>query len=153
MVKSLTNPFLHGPPPLGSLITAAGQRLAGELDASLGAAGFADLRSAHASVFMSIDPEGSRVTDLAQRTRMTKQAAGELVRYLCGRGYLMIDADALDRRAKRVQLTERGWEAIRVGEQVIAEFDRWLDATVGAGEVARLRDVLTRIAETEPTAR
>jgi DNA-binding MarR family transcriptional regulator len=151
MVKSLTNPFLGAPTPMGSLLTAAGQRLAGELDASLRAAGFADLRSAHASIFMSIDPEGSRVTELARRTRMTKQAVGELIRYLCGRGYLAVEPDPDDRRAKRVRLTERGWEAISLGEQVIAQFDQWLDTTFGAAEIARLRQVLTRIAETGPT--
>ncbi len=153
MVKSLTNPFLNRPTPLGSLLTAAGQRCSGELDASLRAAGFADLRSAHAAVFMSIEPEGSRVTELAERTRMTKQAAGELIRYLTDRGYLTVSPDPSDRRAKQVRLTERGWEAIRLGERVIGDFDRWLDATVGAREVARLRRLLTRIAETDPTER
>ena len=108
MVKRLTNPFLGAPTPLGSLMTAAGQRLASELDAALSAAGFPDLRSAHAPVFMAIDPEGTRVTELARRTRMTKQAVGELVRYLAGRGYVTVAADPEDGRARRVSLTETG---------------------------------------------
>jgi len=81
--------------------------LSAELDASLLAAGFPDLRAAHAPVFMAIDPHGSRVIELAARTRMTKQAAGELIGYLTDRGYLEVAADPDDRRAKRVTLTPR----------------------------------------------
>jgi hypothetical protein len=65
MVKRLTNPFREWPTPLGSLLTSAGQRLSAELDDSLRAAGFADLRAAHAPVSMAIDPDGTRITDLA----------------------------------------------------------------------------------------
>jgi DNA-binding MarR family transcriptional regulator len=153
MVKSLTNPFLGRPTPLGSLLTAAGQRLSLKLDTALREAGFPDLRAAHAPVFMAIDPEGSRVTELAGRTRMTKQAVGELIRYLADRGYLTLGPDPSDGRAKRVELTARGWDAITVGEHVIDTFDRWLEQLIGAGRVVELRAVLTTIAETEPTAR
>jgi DNA-binding MarR family transcriptional regulator len=150
MVKPLTNPFRGRPTPLGSLLTAAGQRLAAELDLALSTAGFPDLRSAHAPIFMAIEPEGSRVTELAQLTKMTKQAAGELIRYLADRGYLTLAPDPADRRAKRVRLTDRGWEAIAIGERVIGDFDRWLDDLLGANRVTELRAVLTTIAETNP---
>jgi DNA-binding MarR family transcriptional regulator len=148
MVKRLTNPFRDRPTPLGSLLTSAGQRLAAELDRSLRDAGFADLRASHAPVFMAVDPEGTRITDLAERTKMTKQAVGELVRYLSARGYLEVCADETDRRAKRVALTDLGWQAIETGRRVIDDFDRWLDDSIGAAEVGRLRDALTRIIET-----
>lgn len=153
MVKRLTNPFQGRALPLGSLITAAGQRLSAELDASLRAAGFSDLRAAHAPIFMVIDPEGTRVTELAERTKMTKQAAGELIRYLAGRGYLSVAPDATDARVRRVTLTSRGWEAIRAGERVIADFDRWLEAAIGAGQIIGLRQALTRIIDTNPADR
>ncbi|HEY0240257.1 MAG TPA: MarR family transcriptional regulator [Friedmanniella sp.] len=153
MVNPLTNPFLGGPPPLGSLFTAAGQRLSAELDGALRDAGFPDLRSAHAPIFMGIAPEGSRVSDLASRARMTKQAAGELIRYLAERDYLAVSPDPSDGRAKRVELTDRGWEAIMVGERVIAGFDAWLAEQIGADEVDRLRQILITIAETGPSGR
>lgn len=153
MVKPLTNPFLDAPLPLGSVITAAGRRLSGELDEALRAAGFADLRAAHAPVFMAIAPEGSRLTDVAQRARMTKQAAGELVRHLTGRGYLTSEPDPADGRARLILLTEHGWAAITTGQQAIRRFDRWLDDLLGADQVSRLRDALTLIAESEPGTR
>lgn len=150
MVKRLINSFNEMPAPLGTLLTAAGQRLSARLDRSLAEAGFADLRSAHAVVFMSVAAEGSRVTELAERARMTKQAVGELIRYLVERGYLVTAADPGDGRAKRVQLTDRGWAAIDLGQQVIADFDQWLEDAVGARAVRQLREVLTAIAQIDP---
>lgn len=153
MVKPLTNPFRSRPTPLGSLVTAAGQRLSAELDGALRDAGLADLRAAHAPIFMTIDPGGTRVSELARRTRMTKQAVGELIRYLTRQGYLVVAQDPRDRRVRTVTLTERGWQAIEVGQHVITAFDDWLDQSVGAAEVQQLRSLLTRIAETDPTSR
>lgn len=153
MVKHLTNPFSDSPIPLGSLLSAAGQRVANELDLALHAAGFSDLRSSHAPIFMGVASEGTRLTDLARHARMTKQAAGELVRYLAERGYLEIASDPSDRRAKRVFLTDKGWTVITVGEKVIADFDRWLQQLIGVGQLNELRQILTVIAETSPSAR
>ncbi len=142
------NPFLGRPTPLGSLLTAAGQRLAQELNTALADAGYPDLRAAHAPVFMAIDPDGTRVTELAERTRMTKQAVGELVRRLEDRGYVAVTADPADARVRRVRLTDHGWQALATGERVIAEFDRWLETSIGAQQVTRLRSTLTAIADT-----
>jgi DNA-binding MarR family transcriptional regulator len=63
---------------------------------------------------MAVDATGTRVTELAERTKMTKQAVGELVSYLTQHGYVSIAPDATDRRAKQILLTARGWEAIEV---------------------------------------
>jgi DNA-binding MarR family transcriptional regulator len=142
------NPFLGRPTPLGSLLTAAGQRLAQELNTALAEAGYPDLRAAHAPVFMAIDPVGTRVTELAERTKMSKQAVGELVRRLEGQGYVEVAPDPSDARVRRVRLTDDGWRAIAAGERVIDEFDRWLEASLGADQVARLRSTLTAIADT-----
>lgn len=153
MVKSLTNPFRSRPVPLGTLLAAAHQRLATQLDTSLGAAGFDDLRSSHAAIFMAIDGEGSRLTEVAHRVKMTKQAAGELVAHLVERGYLTVTPDPSDRRAKIIQFTRQGWSAISEGERVITNFDSWLQAAVGAAAVTTLRETLVRISETAPGSR
>jgi DNA-binding MarR family transcriptional regulator len=150
MVKRLTNPLRGRPTPLGSLLNAAGQRLGAELDAALREAGFDDLRAAHAPLFVAIDAGGSRVTELAERSAMSKQAVGELIRHLAARGYVTVDVDPDDRRAKRVTLTERGWRALHLGTAVIDEYDDWLAATVGADQVDALRAALDRIISTPP---
>lgn len=148
MVKPLTNPFVDGPVPLGTLVTTAGRRITSQLDEGLRAAGFPDVRAAHAPLFMAIDADGTNVTTLASRTRMTKQAVGELIRYLDDRGYLRAAADPRDKRVRLVRLTERGWAALEAGQRVVADFDTWLAGELGADEVTRLRAALELIAGT-----
>jgi len=145
MVKSLTNPLADRPPTLGNLLSTAARTLAAELDAGLAAAGFTDLRAAHAPVFQVIDPEGTRLIDLAARAGMTKQAMGELVRYLEVRGYVEVAPDPTDRRARLVRLTPLGGSVLEAGLDVVVRFDAHLDAIIGAAEVVRLREVLMKI--------
>jgi DNA-binding MarR family transcriptional regulator len=52
------------------------------------AAGYTDLRPGHGCVFGTIDPEGSRLTDLAERAGMTKQTVGEVTSDLENLGYV-----------------------------------------------------------------
>lgn len=146
IVKSRTNLLQDRQPPLGNLMSAAARRLAAELDAGLESAGFNDLSAAYAPIFQTIDPEGNRHSELAERTGMSKQAMGELVRHLSNRGYASIETDVTDRRAKVVTLTDKGWEAVAAGARIIDEFDARLNKALGAEEVSRLRSVLKDIA-------
>ncbi|MGH3360014.1 MAG: MarR family winged helix-turn-helix transcriptional regulator [Nocardioidaceae bacterium] len=145
MVKRRTNPLADRPIPLGNLLSAATRTLVARLDSGLAEAGFTDLRAAHAPVLQAIDGDGSRMTDLAERASMTKQAMRELVAYLEAHGYVAIGPHPDDGRAKLVTLTARGWAAIDVGVGIIDTFDAWLDDNVGRDTVVRLRETLERI--------
>ena len=149
MVKRLTNPLLDRDLPLGSLMSAAGARLAARLDVALRDAGFADLRAAHAAPFMVIDVEGTRSSQLAVRAQMTKQAMGELVAHLVERGYLETVPDPSDGRARLVRPTARGWKAVDAGVRVIDAFDAWLEDQLGRDGVPLLRRNLNLILEAE----
>ena len=67
---------------LGALLRLPYQALARRLYREIAENGFPDVRPAHGSVFRHILPEGSRVTDLAERAGMTKQSMSYLVEYL-----------------------------------------------------------------------
>jgi DNA-binding MarR family transcriptional regulator len=67
---------------LGILLRQPLRALLAELNEGMVAAGYADLRPAHSAVFMNLDAQGTRITDLAERAQMTKQSMGALVRYL-----------------------------------------------------------------------
>lgn len=145
MVKRRTNPLVDRPIPLGTLLSAATRTLVARLDAGLAEAGFPDVRAAHAPVLQAIDGQGSRMTDLAERAAMTKQAMRELVQYLEAHGYLEVGPHPDDGRAKLVRLTARGWAVIDVGVGIIDTFDSWLDDAVGHDGVVRLRATLEQI--------
>ncbi|MGO9822003.1 MAG: MarR family winged helix-turn-helix transcriptional regulator [Solirubrobacteraceae bacterium] len=106
---------------------------------------FSDLRSTHGCVFGNIDPAGSRLTELAERARMTKQSVGEVTTDLEQRGYVERVPDPADGRAKIIRLTERGHEAQTLGFELIAEIEREWGERIGEERVAALRDALEAV--------
>jgi len=135
--------------PLGVLLSAAERALSVELEEGLHAAGYHDLRAAHAQVFFAIGAEGSRLTDLAGRAGMTKQAMGELVRYLEQHAYLEVEPDTRDRRAKLIRPTPRGWSAHETSISLLADSDRRLAERLGDQALRDLRAQLRRIGQGE----
>jgi DNA-binding MarR family transcriptional regulator len=106
---------------------------------------FSDIRITHGCVFGNIDPEGTRLTDLAERAFMTKQSVGEVVSDLEQRGYVERVPDPSDGRAKIIRLTGRGQEAMAVGRKLIDEIEQEWAERFGAEQVAALRDALEAI--------
>lgn len=130
---------------IGALLRTPYQHLAREVYDELGRCGHSEVRQAHSVVFRYILPEGSRITDLAEQAGMTKQSMASLVEHLRKHGYLRIDPDPADGRAKRVVLTERGravqQEAMRLSRKVE---QRWA-AFLGAEDMGSLRALLERL--------
>uniref|UniRef100_UPI002458087B MarR family winged helix-turn-helix transcriptional regulator n=1 Tax=Nocardia farcinica TaxID=37329 RepID=UPI002458087B len=58
------------------------------------------LRPAHFAVFRYLDPEGSRITALAEAAGMTQQSMGELVTHLAACGYVERRVDPADPPAR-----------------------------------------------------
>jgi DNA-binding MarR family transcriptional regulator len=138
--------------PLGVLLSAAERALAAELEEGLRSAGYHDLRAAHAQVFAAIDAQGSRLTDLAGRAGMTKQAMGELVRYLEQHDYLHVEPDSRDRRAKLIRPTARGWNAHQASIALLVDSDRRLSERLGDQGLRDLRSQLARIGHGDPAS-
>jgi DNA-binding MarR family transcriptional regulator len=133
-------------PPLIRLLRLAVDDYAADLHARLAAAGFDDIRDGHGCVFGNIDVEhGSRLTDIAERARMTKQSVGEAASDLERRGYLERVPDPTDGRVKIIRLTERGREAHRVGRRLIDEIEREWAGDHGHERLAALREALEKI--------
>jgi DNA-binding MarR family transcriptional regulator len=103
---------------------------------------YSDIRITHGCVFGNIEPDGSRLTVLAERANMTKQSVGEVATELERRGYLERVPDPGDGRAKIIRLTERGREAQALGFQIIDEIEAEWGERFGVERVAALRDAL-----------
>src|SRR5438270_7665150 len=114
----------HERPNLGILLRDPFQEVVRRVSVGLAEAGFDDLRQAHTAVFQHIAPDGSRLTDLAERAQITKQSMGYLVDYLEQRGYLERRPDPSDRRAALVCLTDRGWAQINAALAIIRTVER-----------------------------
>jgi DNA-binding MarR family transcriptional regulator len=86
-----------------------------------------------------------RVTDLAARVGMTKQALGEFVTTLQAAGLVEVTVDQRDRRVRRVSPTPSGQELQQVVESAIAGIERQWASQVGPKRWATFREVLTEI--------
>jgi DNA-binding MarR family transcriptional regulator len=124
------------------LLSTAMDDFSAELFERVEAAGYGDLRPGHGCVFGNIDPDGSRLTDLAERARMTKQSVGEVASDLEARGYVERVPDPNDGRAKIIRLTQRGREAQSIGQALIDDLERDWGERFGADRVAALREAL-----------
>ena len=113
----------------------------------MAAQGFQDVREGHGCVFGFIDLDnGSRLTDLADRSGLTKQAVGEAVAELERKGYLERVPDPEDGRAKIIKLTPRGVDAAHTGRRLFKEIeDEWAER-YGEERVASLRECVEEIA-------
>jgi DNA-binding MarR family transcriptional regulator len=128
--------------PLLRLLGLATRRLTDDLHERLGAAGFSDQRVAHHQVFAHVPPEGIRLTDLAERAGMTKQAMAELVDDAERLGYVTRTPDPGDRRAKRIELTGRGWEAVDVARAAFRAMEADLAERITPKHLRQLRRAL-----------
>jgi DNA-binding MarR family transcriptional regulator len=104
-----------------------------------------ELRQAHLRLFRAGSPDGRRVTELAARTRMTKQAMHELVVHLERLGYLRRSPDPADVRARLVTLTARGRELeAEVAAASARLHARWRD-TLGEELFTAMETALARL--------
>lgn len=106
-----------------TLMRQGTQLMVDDLVARLHAAGYTDITASHQAVFEHIDRDGTRLTTLAQRSRMTHQAMGELVQALEHGGYLERQPDPGDRRARLIRLTPKGQALVRQALHDIREIE------------------------------
>ncbi|MEV0823594.1 MarR family winged helix-turn-helix transcriptional regulator [Nonomuraea rubra] len=152
----MTTPSEHRKLPLPTLLTQVRDIALEGLHRQLAEEGFEGIRYVHGSVFRHIDAEGSRLTTLAERAGLTKQAIGELVGDLEEHGYLERVADEGDRRAKIIRLTEQGRMAQAAAGRILADVEQRWSRLLGEDVVAVLRRALEQVialeADDTPTA-
>lgn len=130
--------------PLLLLLVLAERHLVDALQARLVAAGFEDHRAVHHHVMAHVTHEGVRLTDLANKAGVTKQAMSELVRDLEDRGYLQRTPDPEDGRAKLIGFTAKGRAAVDAAVRAFEE----IDSALGVRSVQALRRELLAIVGT-----
>jgi len=136
---------LSRPHPMIRLLDAAFDGFTAELQRRVAETPYSDIRVTHGCVFGNIDPDGTRLTEIADRAHMTKQSVGEVTSDLEQRGYVERVPDPSDGRAKIIRLTERGRDAQTLGRELIDEIEQEWAERFGADRVAALREALEAI--------
>jgi DNA-binding MarR family transcriptional regulator len=107
--------------------------------------GHPDIRPPHGNVMQFLDADGTRVSVLAQRAHMTKQAMAELVAHLERLGYVERVPDPSDRRAKLVRATLRGRQLYAIAREVAAEVEAEWTRRLGKAKMRQLRELLEEL--------
>jgi DNA-binding MarR family transcriptional regulator len=132
---------------LGRLLFELSTAFERESLARLKARGHHDLTPAQKQVIVHLPLAGARLTELAARAGVSKQAMMKLVDGLESIGYVRRADDPDDQRAKRVLLTRRGRTLIDDGLDIVADLEREHAAKIGRESLDLLQRELTRLAE------
>ena len=138
--------------PLIGLLQDVQRQMADELHDRLGELGYAEIRPAHGCVFGNMQPHGVRLTEIADRARITKQSVGEIVTNLEELGYVERVPDPDDKRAKLVRLTKQGQIVQDAAYEIFGEIETEWGERIGTRKVAALRAALEELSLLPPLA-
>lgn len=102
------------------------------------------LREAHTRLLPHLqDPEGIRLGDLAKKLDVTKQAVQQLIADMVEGGFVRLDPDPDDSRARRAVLTELGIASSLHGTGVLIALENELH--LGKRDAKELHRLLSRL--------
>lgn len=126
-------------PALVNLVAASG---APRLRAAFAAAGLDGIRPAQAVALVPLAAGGLHASDLADRLKVSRQAVAQGIASLERHGYVTRVTDPGDARARIIELTPRGRQALRVmRSNAVALEKRWADV-LGPQRLGELRETL-----------
>jgi len=118
------------------------ERATARIDATAGRRGF---RKAHANLLPHLSFDGIRISDLAERVGVTKQAVSKVVAEMAAERVVEVVPDPTDARARLVRFTPRGVDAIAHRLGVLAGLERGLTRSVGVRRMKQLREALVAL--------
>ncbi|UVS81984.1 MarR family winged helix-turn-helix transcriptional regulator [Actinokineospora sp. UTMC 2448] len=116
-----------------------------ELFDTLAEQGHPDVRPRHGAVLAYLDPQGTRATDLAQRSGQHKQIVGTIVDELEKLGYVRRAPDPADRRAKLVVPTEHGIDEITKARAILAAIENRHREEMGGEAYAAFKEAFHQL--------
>jgi DNA-binding MarR family transcriptional regulator len=109
--------------------------------------GYPELTLFHTSLISNLDIEGTRISILAKRANISKQAMGQVVSDLEKEGYIRRTADPNDQRAFIIHFTTKGWEFLKVAYDVKSEIEAEYIQIIGEQGMKELEHLLSKIVE------
>jgi DNA-binding MarR family transcriptional regulator len=108
----------------------------------------------HIALIRNVDENGTRISDIAKRAGMTKQATGQLVAEFVGLGYIKLVPDSEDGRAKIARYTAKGKKLLVAIVSAIEETETAVANAIGSAQTDALKATLARLlsAQTPPPA-
>ncbi len=127
---------------IGRLLNNAVRRFEDRVLRLMADSGYADARISHVNLTRNLDREGTRLTELATRAGMTKQAMGELVDQCAGIGLVERTSDPADKRARIVQFTPQGLAWLDAFRRAVDQAEHEMRADLGSTRHDTVRNAL-----------
>lgn len=134
------------PLDFGVLLNLAFVAFKDALDADLAAAGFDDIGTSFGYVFRLLAEAPCNLSELAKQLGMSSPGALKVVDDMVAKGYASRQADADDRRVKRLELTDRGRAALSRARSFHEQYEQALVQRLGMRQVAATRKLLEAMA-------
>jgi DNA-binding MarR family transcriptional regulator len=106
-----------------------------------------DVRVSHTALLPHIDLDGTRITEIAQRMGISKQAVNQAVGEIEAMGLVRRTPDPDDGRAKLVKFTARGRRELLRGVSLLGELEDDIALQIGRQRVKRLREDLEMLVD------
>jgi DNA-binding MarR family transcriptional regulator len=133
---------------IGFLLAKASARINEVLLARFAERGFPEIRASYGSVLVPLfGQDGMRLGELAEASRLSKQAMTGLVAQCEAAGLVERQRDPTDGRAYIVRLSERGRSFRGVAERVLDDLDEQLRALLGTATTEALINALKGVME------
>ena len=131
------------------LLLDAFRALDREIEAALEDRGVGELRPSQAATLLLVDRGGTRLSDMAQRAEVTKQAMMQLVDDLQEMGCVRRVPDPEDARAKFVRLTAKGLRHRASARKAVQAVDSRIRRRLGIRRYEALRAFLAEVSQGE----
>ncbi|MCH5644778.1 MarR family winged helix-turn-helix transcriptional regulator [Gordonia sp. ABSL49_1] len=131
-----------------ALVQALARRAGPRVAAAFAEAGLDGVTPAQAVALVPLVESPRHASDLAEINGVSRQAVAQALTALEKGGYVRRITDPDDARAKLIELTERGWLALRTMRRTALEVEREWEATLGAEDAATFRALLSRLLDT-----
>ena len=132
--------------PLPRMLLESFRALDEQTAAALADRGETDLSPGHATALLLVDRSGTRLTELAHRAQITKQAMMQVVDDLETRGSVRRVPDPSDARAKVVKLTAKGRRQRAEVRKAVSTVETRARRDLGARRYEALREALDQLA-------
>lgn len=106
--------------------------------------GWAEITKAQSQVFISIGEGVTRPSEIAARMSVTRQAIHQTINELIDLGYVSLEPDPTDRRAKIVTYTDKGHDLGQNTVLGLSEIEAQLISRIGVENVQALREALSQ---------
>lgn len=112
-------------------------------------AGFQDITPAQAQIIANMDGSPIRALDLAARMGISKQGLSVMITELSKKGYVALERDPQDGRAKKIALSKRGRELKASGEQSRLSAEQMFLACLNDEQKSQFTYLLAKVVDSQ----